>query len=37
MTLTGAGLKDPDFALSFEDKIDVVEPNLNAVSEVVES
>jgi len=30
-TLTGSGLKDPDFALSFNDKPRVVEPRMNAV------
>jgi len=30
-TLTGSGLKDPEFALSFEDKMDAVEPSLKAV------
>lgn len=36
ITLTGAGLKDPDYALSFDDKIETVEPKLDAVREVVE-
>ena len=31
ITLTGSGLKDPDFALSFEDKIETVEPTIEAV------
>lgn len=35
ITLTGSGLKDPDYALSFDDKIEVVEPTLEAVSGVV--
>ena len=30
-TLTGSGLKDPEFALSFDDKIDAVEPTQSAV------
>ncbi len=34
-TLTGAGLKDPDFALSFEDPIIKVKSNLDAVKEVI--
>lgn len=37
ITLTGAGLKDPDFALSFDDKIDCVEPRIEKVREVIES
>jgi threonine synthase len=35
ITLTGAGLKDPDFALSFEDPVYKVKSNLNAVKEVI--
>jgi threonine synthase len=35
MTLTGSGLKDPDYALSFDDKIEAVEPTIDAVSEVL--
>ena len=35
ITLTGSGLKDPDFALSFDDKIETVEPTLEAVREAV--
>ncbi len=35
ITLTGSGLKDPDYALSFEDKIEAVEPTFEAVSKVV--
>lgn len=34
-TLTGSGLKDPDFALSFDDKPVVVEPRMEAVLKVV--
>lgn len=30
-TLTGSGLKDPDFALSFDDRPQVVEPRMEAV------
>ncbi|MBI3999652.1 MAG: threonine synthase, partial [Candidatus Omnitrophica bacterium] len=30
-TLTGSGLKDPEFALSFDDKMDAVEPTMKAV------
>jgi threonine synthase len=37
ITLTGAGLKDPDYALSFDDKIDCVEPNIEKVREVINS
>lgn len=37
ITLTGAGLKDPDFAMSFEDKIDCVDPDINKVKEVIQS
>ncbi|MBI3307275.1 MAG: threonine synthase [Candidatus Omnitrophica bacterium] len=35
ITLTGSGLKDPDFALSFDDKIETVEPTFDAVSESI--
>lgn len=31
ITLTGSGLKDPDYALSFDDKIETVEPTAEAV------
>ena len=34
-TLTGSGLKDPEFALSFDDKMDAVEPTMNAVLKVI--
>jgi len=37
ITLTGAGLKDPDYALSFDDKIECVEPNIANVREVINS
>ena len=36
ITLTGSGLKDPDYALSFDDKIETVAPTLEAVRKVVE-
>ncbi len=35
ITLTGSGLKDPDYALSFDDKIETVEPTIEAVRKVV--
>ncbi len=35
ITLTGSGLKDPDFALSFDDKIEAVEPTVDAVQKAV--
>ena len=35
ITLTGSGLKDPDYALSFDDKMATVEPTLDAVGEIV--
>ena len=35
VTLTGSGLKDPDFALSFDDKIEVAEPTNESVKEVL--
>ncbi len=37
ITLTGSGLKDPDYALSFEDKIEIVEPTVDAVGEVIQA
>ncbi len=37
ITLTGSGLKDPDFALSFDDKIQTIEPTIEAVKKVVAS
>jgi threonine synthase len=37
ITLTGAGLKDPDFALSFDDPVDTIEADLDAVKEAVYS
>ena len=35
ITLTGSGLKDPDYALSFDDKIETAEPTLEAVSRLL--
>lgn len=35
-TLTGAGLKDPDYALSFDDRPQMVEPTLAAVIKAIE-
>lgn len=37
LTLTGSGLKDPDYALSFDDPIEIVEPTLDAVRKVVKA
>ena len=37
ITLTGSGLKDPDFALSFEDPIYKVKSTVKAVKEVIAS
>jgi threonine synthase len=34
-TLTGAGLKDPEFALSFDDKIEAVDATIDSVLDVV--
>lgn len=34
-TLTGSGLKDPDFALSFDDQIIKIEPKLDALMEAI--
>jgi threonine synthase len=34
-TLTGSGLKDPDFALSFDDRPELVEPKMDAVMKVM--
>ena len=36
ITLTGSGLKDPDFALSFEDPVYTIEADLDAVREAVQ-
>jgi len=35
LTLTGSGLKDPDFALSFKDDVETVNPTLEAVRKVM--
>lgn len=35
MTLTGSGLKDPDFAMSFEDNLDSVDASFDAVRKVI--
>lgn len=35
-TLTGAGLKDPDYALSFNDQPELVEPRMDAVMKAVQ-
>ncbi|HTL48196.1 MAG TPA: threonine synthase [Verrucomicrobiae bacterium] len=35
ITLTGSGLKDPDFALSFDEKMEAVEPDFDAVRKVI--
>jgi threonine synthase len=35
MTLTGSGLKDPEFALSFEQGMESVEPDIKAVKKVI--
>ncbi|HOW59644.1 MAG TPA: threonine synthase [Candidatus Omnitrophota bacterium] len=35
ITLTGAGLKDPEFALSFDDPVYKVKSSINAVREVI--
>jgi threonine synthase len=35
ITLTGSGLKDPDYALSFEDQTLKIEPNINQLRELV--
>lgn len=37
ITLTGSGLKDPDYAMSFDDKIDVIDPTFEDVMKVVKS
>lgn len=34
-TLTGSGLKDPDFALSFDDRPELIEPRLEAVMKAI--
>ena len=35
ITLTGSGLKDPDFAVSFDDRVETVDPTLEAVRKAV--
>ncbi len=35
ITLTGSGLKDPDFALSFDDKMECVEPEINQIAKLI--
>src|SRR3989338_6848285 len=35
VTLTGSGLKDPDYALSFDDKMDCVEPDIKKIIELI--
>ena len=35
ITLTGSGLKDPDYALSFDDKIETAEPTIEAVTRML--
>lgn len=35
ITLTGSGLKDPDYALSFDDKVETIEPSVNELLQVV--
>ena len=37
ITLTGSGLKDPDYALNFQDESTVVEANVEAVSKIISS
>ena len=37
ITLTGAGLKDPDYAFSFDDKLEVVDAKVEAIKEIVEN
>lgn len=34
-TLTGSGLKDPDFALSFDDKAEIVEPDVKSIIRLI--
>ncbi|MFA4953249.1 MAG: threonine synthase [Candidatus Pacearchaeota archaeon] len=36
MTLTGSGLKDPDFALSFNDEVKIVEANYDSVKSILQ-
>lgn len=35
ITLTGSGLKDPDYAMSFEDKIEAIDATLDAVRVII--
>lgn len=35
VTLTGSGLKDPDFALSFEDRMDSIEPDAEKIVKLI--
>lgn len=35
ITLTGSGLKDPDYALSFDDKVETIEPSIGELLQVV--
>ncbi len=35
-TLTGSGLKDPDYALSFDDRMEIVEPTEKGVRQIIE-
>jgi len=37
ITLTGAGLKDPDYAFSFNDEIKVADAKVSAIREIVEN
>ncbi len=36
MTLTGSGLKDPDYAFTFQDKTEIIEPDMNELRRLVE-
>ncbi len=36
LTLTGSGLKDPDYALSFDDQMEVIEPTPAGVRRIIE-
>ncbi len=35
VTLTGSGLKDPDYALSFDDKMECVDPDVDHIVELI--
>lgn len=37
ITLTGSGLKDPDYALNFQDELTVVEADGKALSKIISS